>query len=89
MLWLQFWFTKQDREDYGQSLAKLGAGPGCYIVLPILGPSTARDTVASVTNFMGGDAWYNVAVKNDATYFESNCASLKVLVEWILGKEFQ
>ena len=67
-----FGLKKQDREDYGQSLAKLGVGPGCYIVLPILGPSTARDTVATVTNFMGGDAWYNVTVKNDTTYFKDS-----------------
>ena len=58
-----------NKEDYGQSLAKAGVGPGCYIVLPILGPSTARDTVASVANFFGGDAWYNVTVKNDTHYF--------------------
>ena len=38
-------------------------------MLPVLGPSTARDTVASVTNFVGGDAWYNVRVKNDNHYF--------------------
>ena len=58
-----------EKEDYGQSLAKLGAGPGCYVVLPVLGPSTARDTVASTLNFIGGDAWYNVTVKNDTQYF--------------------
>ena len=57
--------SEYEREDYGQSLAKAGMGPGCYVVLPVLGPSTARDAVASVTNFMGGDAWYNVTVKND------------------------
>ena len=58
-----------EKEDYGQSLAKAGVGPGCYIVLPVLGPSTARDTVASVINFTGGDAWYNVTVANDTHYF--------------------
>ncbi|MDA9678353.1 VacJ family lipoprotein [Candidatus Pelagibacter sp.] len=57
------------KEDYGQSLAKVGVGPGCYIVLPVLGPSTARDTVASAANFLGGDAWYNVTVRNDTHYF--------------------
>ena len=64
-----FGFTEYVKEDYGQSLAKHGLGPGCYIVLPVLGPSTARDTVASVTNFIGGDAWYNVTVRNDTHYF--------------------
>ena len=61
--------TGYEKEDYGQSFAKLGAGPGCYIVLPVLGPSTARDTVASTLNFLGGDPWYNVTVKNDTQYF--------------------
>ena len=61
--------SEYEKEDYGQSLAKAGVGPGCYIVLPVLGPSTARDTVASVGNFVGGDAWYNVTVKNDTHYF--------------------
>ena len=58
-----------EKEDYGQSLAKAGVGPGCYLVLPVLGPSTARDAVASATNFLGGDAWYNVTVRNDTHYF--------------------
>ncbi len=58
-----------DREDYGQTLAVHGVGPGCYIVLPVLGPSTSRDTIASLANFMGGDAWYNVTVNNDTQYF--------------------
>ena len=59
-----------EKEDYGQSLAKAGVGPGCYIILPVLGPSTARDTVASAANFLGGDAWYNVTVRNDTNYFK-------------------
>ncbi|MBD1165109.1 VacJ family lipoprotein [Pelagibacterales bacterium SAG-MED13] len=61
--------SEYEKEDYGQSLAALGIGPGCYIVLPVLGPSTARDTLASITNFIGGDAWYNVTVRNDTHYF--------------------
>ena len=61
--------TQYEKEDYGQSLAKAGVGPGCYLVLPVLGPSTARDTVSSAANFMGGDAWYNVTVRNDTHYF--------------------
>lgn len=32
-------------EDSGQTLAKWGIGKGPYIVLPLLGPSTARETV--------------------------------------------
>jgi len=62
-------FEEYEKEDYGQSLAAHGIGPGCYIVLPVLGPSTARDTIASIANFTGGDAWYNVTVNNDTKYF--------------------
>ena len=61
--------SEYEKEDYGQSLAKAGVGPGCYVVLPILGPSTARDTVGSTLNFFGGDPWYNVTVRNDTQYF--------------------
>ena len=64
-----FGLVKNEREDYGQSLASLGVGPGCYVVLPVLGPSTARDALGSVVNFVGGDPWYNVTVKNDTHYF--------------------
>jgi len=62
-------FSEYKKEDYGQTLAVHGVGPGCYIVLPVLGPSTARDTVASVTNFVGGDAWYNITVNRDTQHF--------------------
>ncbi len=58
-----------EKEDFGQTLGSWGIGEGCYVVLPVLGPSTARDTVGSLANYMGGDAWYNVTVKNDTHYF--------------------
>ena len=61
-------FEKLDKEDYGQTLASWGMGPGCYIVLPVLGPSTARDTVGRLTNYLGGDAWYNITIRNDTHY---------------------
>jgi len=63
-----FGLDKKDKEDYGQTLATWGMGPGCYIVLPILGPSTARDAVGSLVSFAGGDPWYNITVINDTRY---------------------
>jgi len=62
-------FNEYQREDFGQSLGRWGVGEGCYLILPVLGPSTARDAVASLGNFVGGDAWYNVTVRNDTHYF--------------------
>jgi phospholipid-binding lipoprotein MlaA len=32
------------KEDFGQTLGKWGVGSGAYLVLPILGPSSVRDT---------------------------------------------
>ena len=60
---------KRDREDYGQTLGVWGVGEGCYFVLPVLGPTTVRDSVGSLVNVIGGDAWYNVTVANDTQYF--------------------
>ena len=58
-----------EKEDYGQTLGSWGVGEGCYVVLPVLGPSTARDAIGSLGNYLGGDAWYNVTVRNDTRYF--------------------
>lgn len=38
-------------EDFGQTLGYWGIGNGPYIVLPILGPSTLRDTVGRVGDY--------------------------------------
>ena len=60
---------KRDKEDYGQTLGTWGVGEGCYFVLPVLGPTTVRDSIGSLVNTLGGDAWYNVTVANDTQYF--------------------
>ena len=36
---------KPNKEDVGQTLGSYGIGTGCYFVLPVLGPTTARDAV--------------------------------------------
>ena len=36
---------KPHKEDVGQTLGSYGIGTGCYFVLPILGPTTARDSI--------------------------------------------
>jgi phospholipid-binding lipoprotein MlaA len=40
-------------EDFGQTLGYWGVGPGPYIVLPVLGPSNLRDTVALPADWRG------------------------------------
>ena len=61
-------FTEYDKEDYGQTLGTYGIGPGCYLVLPVIGPSTVRDTAGSFINIMGGDPWYNASVNGNNEY---------------------
>ena len=58
-------FPKYEKEDYGQTLGAWGIGPGCYLVLPVLGPSNLRDVGGSFVNVMGGDPWYNASVQGN------------------------
>ena len=41
---------KAQKEDVGQTLGSYGVGPGCYFVLPILGPTTARDSIGMIAD---------------------------------------
>ena len=41
---------KANKEDLGQTLGTYGVGPGCYLVLPVLGPSTARDSFGLIAD---------------------------------------
>ena len=57
----------QYKEDFGQTLGYWGVGNGAYLMLPILGPSTLRDTVGLVTETYTVDPLMyidDVAVRN-------------------------
>ena len=47
---------EKHQEDFGQTLAVWGVGQGSYLVLPLMGPNTARDLpdlgVSAVTNIL-------------------------------------
>jgi phospholipid-binding lipoprotein MlaA len=55
-------------EDFGQTLGYWGVGSGPYLVLPLLGPSTLRDTAALTADFRGDLVMIqgNVAFRNSA-----------------------
>ena len=73
-------FTKYEKEDYGQTLGTMGVGPGCYLVLPILGPSTVRDATGSFINVLGGDPWYNASINGNNEYLsKSQYVGTKIL----------
>lgn len=46
----------QHREDFGQTLGHYGLGPGPYIVLPLVGPSSLRDTAGLIADSLTFDA---------------------------------
>lgn len=46
----QMGLTKHD-EDFGQTFGTWGIGEGWYVVLPLLGPSTIRDSVGLVGDY--------------------------------------
>tara|TARA_Y100000768_G_scaffold17044_1_gene11850 strand:- start:793 stop:1584 length:792 start_codon:yes stop_codon:yes gene_type:complete len=73
-------FPKYVKEDYGQTLGTWGIGPGCYVVLPVLGPSTIRDTAGMFVNVMGGDPYYNISVNGNNEYLDGELfAATKIL----------
>ncbi|WP_343559456.1 MlaA family lipoprotein [Kiloniella sp. b19] len=47
-------------EDFGQTLATWGVGEGPYLVLPILGPSNARDGVGLIADILIDPLTYTV-----------------------------
>jgi phospholipid-binding lipoprotein MlaA len=60
-------------EDFGQTLGVWGVPSGPYLVLPLLGPSTARDAPAKVVD----PSWYyNTWINNDRIYWS----------QWVLDK---
>ena len=64
-------FSEYEKEDYGQTLGVMGVSEGCYLILPVLGPSTIRDTAGSFINLLGGDPWYNASVHGNNEFLSN------------------
>jgi phospholipid-binding lipoprotein MlaA len=67
-------FEDEGKEDFGQTIGRWGSSSGCYLVLPILGPSTARDAVGLVGNMILDPVYqitHNTEVAN-RSYSEHN-----------------
>jgi phospholipid-binding lipoprotein MlaA len=79
-------FSEYEKEDYGQTLGVWGVGAGCYLVLPVLGPSTVRDTAGSFMNVMGGDPYYNISTHGNNEYLDR---SDYMLTKVLTGVDFR
>ena len=64
---------KPHKEDVGQTLGSYGVGPGCYFVLPILGPTTARDTVGLIADSFV-DPFAHVTIREKEIFSSSGTA---------------
>ena len=56
---------EKHKQDFGQTLAKWGVGNGPYLILPILGPSTARDGVGWGIDTFEYPIKFNVPTRNE------------------------
>ena len=79
-------FPEYEKEDYGQTFGVWGIGEGCYIVLPVLGPSTVRDTFGSFVNLLGGDPYYNASTHGNNEYLSD---SLYIKTKVMTGIDFR
>ena len=79
-------FPEYEKEDYGQTFGSWGIGAGCYVVLPVLGPSTVRDTLGSFVNVLGGDPYYNVSTHGNNEYLTD---SLYMKTKVVSGVDFR
>lgn len=60
---------ERHREDFGQTLGRWGVPSGPYLVVPLLGPSTLRDTAARAINATGDPVYYvSDVVKRNSLY---------------------
>ena len=77
------------REDFGQTLGYWGADSGPYLVLPLLGPSTLRDTIALPVDYLGRPQGQinDVPVRNSLTVLEAVDTRARLLgVEQLLNQ---
>ena len=79
-------FPEYEKEDYGQTLGVWGVDAGCYLVLPVLGPSTVRDTAGSFANALGGDPYYNASINGNNEYLTK---SDFVITKFLTGVDFR
>ena len=73
-------FPEYVKEDYGQTFGKWGMGPGCYLVVPVLGPTTIRDTAGGFVNVMGGDPYYNLSSNGNNEYLDGKLYAATKLI---------
>ncbi len=62
------WGWKRHTADFGQTLAHYGVGSGPYLILPLFGPSTARDAFGDLVDGLLHPARYILGPAQQLTY---------------------
>ena len=70
---------KYSPEDFGETLGSWGVGPGPYIVWPLLGPSTVRDTAATPVDWAADPATWVFWDHSERTPYAIGLGALKVV----------
>ena len=59
---------EKHKEDFGQTLAVWGVGQGAYLVYPVLGPNSVRNTPGTVMDFfLDGSSYLSLVLSPEAT----------------------
>jgi len=67
---------RQQTEDFGQTLGHYGLNPGAYVVLPIFGPSSVRDTTGLLADAAARYFYLYTPVNFDDHFERSSAATL-------------
>lgn len=62
-------------EDFGQTLATYGVGPGPYLIIPLLGPTNPRDAIGRIGDFGANPLTYATLPADTAVRSGSNVGS--------------
>ncbi len=66
---------ERQSEDFGQTLGRWGVGPGAYVVWPLFGPSTVRESLA-----LPLDRWAtSPASLADGTWLQANITAVQLV----------
>lgn len=73
---------EKHNEDFGQTLGYWGIGSGPYIVLPLFGPSSVRDTIGWVGDIvLRPDYYYATSTDEQARYVLLTTSSIEIVDE--------
>jgi len=78
------WGLPYQKKDLGQTFARWGIGDGFYFVIPILGPSTARDAVGRVGDAAMNPMTWVLGTPESYIYTGSNVGEARADVELLL-----